>query len=318
MNNKRKKNSIKVKNLCKSYGKLKAVDNISFQVWEGEIFGFLGPNGAGKTTTTRMITGVFPPDSGEIYINGYDLLKKTLQAKMKMGVVPELANAYLDLTAKQNIMFIAEMYGLSGRVIEKRADELLIKFGLAKRKNDKIKQFSKGMKQRVVICMSLINSPEILFLDEPTSGLDVQSTRLIRRVIRDLNGKGTTIFLTTHNIEEANTLCDRIAIMKKGSIAAIDSPENLKKIFKKSQSVEVNFNNQIKGLKELLQNLDYVENVKKRGDKFNLQTEKPGKVVEGMVNLSSQNKLELNSVKTIGPELAEVFIRLTGGEVDHE
>ena len=187
--------SIRVKNLNKSYGNLKAVDNISFGVKSGEIFGFLGPNGAGKTTTSRMITGVFPPDSGEIYIKDHNLLKQTLEAKMKMGVVPELANAYMDLTARENILFMAEMYGLSGKEVEKKAESLLEKFGLADRKYDELKQFSKGMTQRVVICMALINDPKILFLDEPTSGLDVQSRRLIRNEIRNLNQKGTTISL---------------------------------------------------------------------------------------------------------------------------
>lgn len=308
------KYSIQVNNLSKSYGKLKAVNNISFKVKGGEIFGFLGPNGAGKTTSARMITGVFPPDSGEIYIAGNNLLKQTLDAKMKMGVVPELANAYMDLTAMENILFVAEMYGLSGNKIKRKAESLLKMFGLTDRKNDKIKQFSKGMTQRVVICMALINDPEILFLDEPTSGLDVQSSRLIRSVIRNLNQNGTTIFLTTHNINEANELCDRIAIMNKGEIAAIDTPENLKNTFRKSQSVEVSFQgNEMHDLKEL----NTVNSLEKRGDKYFLFTSNPCKVVEELIEEIKDKDINLKSVRTLGPELEEVFVKLTGGDLNN-
>ncbi len=305
--------AIKVKNLCKSYGNLKAVDNITFNVNEGEIFGFLGPNGAGKTTTARMITGVFPPDSGEIYIAGYNLLKNNLKAKMGIGVVPEHANAYMDLTAVENILFMAEMYGLTGEKVKKQAEYLLEMFGLLDHKADKIKRFSKGMTQRVVICMALINEPEILFLDEPTSGLDVQSSRLIRNVIRNLNEKGTTIFVTTHNINEANELCDRLAIMNKGKIAAIDSPENLKNTFQKLQSVEVSF---IGEDIPTFENFSTVNFVEKRGDKYRLYTDKPGQVVREIVEAIKDKDITINSIKTLGPELEEVFVRLTGGELN--
>ncbi|MFO7814954.1 MAG: ABC transporter ATP-binding protein [Halanaerobiales bacterium] len=307
--------SIQVKNLNKSYGNLQAVANISFQVKPGEIFGFLGPNGAGKTTTTRMLTGVFPPDSGEIYIAGNNLIENTLKAKMKMGVVPELANAYMDLTAKENILFTAEMYGLSGKKIEDKTEQLLEKFGMSDRKDDIIKNFSKGMKQRIVICMALINEPDILFLDEPTSGLDVQSTRLIRRVIRDLNQKGTTIFLTTHNINEANELCDRIAIMNNGEIAAIDSPENLKNTFQKSQSVEVSFEGQVQ---VSFKKISGVISIEKRGDKIRLYTKNPGQVIEELVATLKKNGNKIKTLNTLEPELEEVFVLLTGGDLNNE
>ncbi len=315
MNNFDNNYAIQVKNLNKSYGNLKAVDNISFVVENGEIFGFLGPNGAGKTTTARMLTGVFPPDSGEIYIKEYNLLRQTLEAKMKMGVVPELANAYMDLTAMENILFMAEMYGLSGKEVKNKAENLLGKFGLEDRKHDELKQFSKGMTQRVVLSMALINEPEILFLDEPTSGLDVQSRRLIRNVIRDLNQNGTTIFLTTHNINEANELCDRIAIINKGEFAAIDSPENLKNTFKKFQSVEVSFQgDEVPDLKDL----PGVNSVEKRGDKYLLFTENPTKVVEELGQEIKDKNIKLNNIRTLGPQLEDVFVKLTGGELNHD
>ncbi len=301
--------TIQVKHLCKSYGQLKAVDNIDFSIIKGEIFGFLGPNGAGKTTTTRMLTGVFPPDKGFIKITGFDLHKETLAAKMKMGVAPESANAYLDMTALENILFIAEMYGISGKQIKKRAEELLDLFDLIDRKNNKIKQFSKGMKQRVVLSMALINEPEILFLDEPTSGLDVQSSRLIRRITRDLNQAGTTIFLTTHNIEEANKLCDRVAIMNKGRIAAIDSPENLKNTFQQTQSVIVSFQEKDIEFEQIAE----INSIEKRGDKYQLYTDDPGELVKEIVAMAQTKNIKLTSIRTQGPELEEVFVRLTGG-----
>ncbi|MFW6238213.1 MAG: ABC transporter ATP-binding protein [Halanaerobiales bacterium] len=302
--------SIKVEELKKYYGELKAVDGISFAVKKGEIFGFLGPNGAGKTTTVRMLTGVFPPDAGQIYIDGLNLAEETLEAKMKMGVVPELAHAYIDLTARENILFMARMYGLRGKRVEQRADELLQRFGLDGRKDDKVKQFSKGMTQRVIICMALINEPGILFLDEPTGGLDVKSSRLIKQEIQELNEKGTTIFLTTHNINEASELCDRIAIMNRGRIAAIDSPDNLKKTIDKTRSVEVNFY----GEPPELDSLKSVNAVKIRENKCILHTADPGEVVGELVDLCRESGRKLSDIRTVGPELEDVFVRLTGGD----
>lgn len=306
--------AIEVQELTKTFDKLTAVDEISFRVESGEIFGFLGPNGAGKTTSVRMITGVIPPDTGDIYIAGNNLRTNPLTAKMKLGVAPELANAYTDLTALENVLFIAGMYGLSGPEVKSRAENLLRKFGLDNRRHEKVKNFSKGMAQRVVLCMALINEPEILFLDEPTSGLDVQSSRLIRNVIQELNRRGTTIFLTTHNIHEANQLCEQIAIMNKGNIAAIDSPVNLKRLFESSRSVEVAVSPLDKAPD--FKNLSAVEKVEKRGDKLRLYTPEPGCVIKEVVNQIEATDLTLRSLNTLGPSLEEVFVSVTGGDID--
>ena len=305
--------ALNVKNISKKFGALKAVNNISFAVNSGEIFGFLGPNGAGKTTSVRMVTGVIPADSGEIYIAGHDLDREPLAAKIKIGIAPEMANAYTDFTAVENILFMAGMYGLSGSDVKKRAVKLLEKFGLKNKIDKKVKHFSKGMTQRVVLCMSLINEPDILFLDEPTGGLDVQSRRMIQKIIRQLNAEGTTVFLTTHNIEEANQLCERIAIMNHGKIAAIDTPENLKQTFKSSRSVEVTFRpvNAHINFKEI----ENVEKIEKQGNKFRLYTSQPGYVISETVRLIKKNNLELQSVNTLGPSLEEVFVNVTGGEM---
>jgi ABC-2 type transport system ATP-binding protein len=232
---------IEVDNLTKYYGELKAVDHISFEVEEGKIFGFLGPNGAGKTTTVRMLTGVIIPDEGTARIMEYDIMKEPIKAKEVMGIVPEASNAYVDFSAWSNLMLIGELYGVPKKERELKAEELLQKFGLHERKNEKVKGFSRGMKQRLLICMALVNSPQLLFLDEPTIALDVQSARIIRDLLLELNRDGVTIFLTTHNMEEANLLCDEVAIINHGKIAAIDSPEKLRTKIGRLNAVEVSF-----------------------------------------------------------------------------
>ncbi|MCK8827224.1 ATP-binding cassette domain-containing protein [Natroniella acetigena] len=304
-------NIIRVENLTKKYEELIAVNDISFSVEKGDIFGFLGPNGAGKTTTVRMLTGVFPSDNGEIYLAGYNLKDNPFQAKQKIGVVPELANAYLDLTALENILFMANLYGLLGSKVEKKAEELLNTFNLEDRMNDKVKKFSKGMQQRVIICMALINDPEIIFLDEPTSGLDVESRRLIKNIILELNDKGKTIFLTTHNINEANSLCNKIAIINKGKIAAINTPENLKRTIKSSQSIRVSFD---KDIAFKFKDWDVVNKVKKEGDKYRIYTDTPDELIFKLTNLARNHKTKIRSINTLDPSLEDVFIKLTGGD----
>jgi len=200
------KHVIEINQLTKRFGALTAVRSVSFNVNKSELFGFLGPNGAGKTTTIRMLTGLLYPDSGDIFIDGVDIKKDPIKGKLKMGVIPEMGSIYIDLTAKQNIVMAGRFYGIPKRALGKKTDRLLEQFELYERKDVPVKTFSKGMQQRVNIASALVHDPEILFLDEPTSGLDVQSQRLIKNIIKQMNRKGTTIFLTTHNIEEANKL----------------------------------------------------------------------------------------------------------------
>ncbi len=233
--------SIKAEYLTKKFNGFTAVDRISFKVKSGELFGLLGPNGAGKTTTIRMLTGIFRPTSGTAFIGEYDIQKNPLEAKQIMGIVPEMANAYVDLSAMRNLLLMGELYGIRKKVRIGKAGNLLKLFGLYEKRNQKVKTFSKGMQQRLIVAMGLMNDPKLLFLDEPTAGLDVESVRLIRELIREFNSKGITIILTTHNIEEANQLCDKVAIMNHGKIVAIDRPEKLKNTFKSTASVEVAF-----------------------------------------------------------------------------
>ena len=313
--NKGNNSIIEVTNLTKRFGSITAINNISFNVGRGEIFGFLGPNGAGKTTTIRMLTGLLSPDSGHISIDNIDIKKNPIKAKMKMGIIPETGNIYVDLTAKQNIILSGKFYGISLRELNKSADRLLKQFGLYDRKDNLVKSFSKGMKQRVNIASTIVHKPEILFLDEPTAGLDVQSKRLIISIIRKMNQAGTTIFLTTHNIEEANQLCERITIITKGEIVCIDTPEKLKKSFKETQSVEISFDKPTD--ESMIREIDLINRIEKLGDKWKLYTDNPDKLVKYIIQFAESIDLTIVSIEICGASLEDVFIKFTGGK-DHE
>lgn len=307
--------AIEALSLSKRFGDLQALSQVDFTVGEGETFGFLGPNGAGKTTTIRILTGITKPTEGTARIFGRDIVRETIAARRQMGVVHETSNIYTDLSAWQNLMFAAELYHVGRKEREERGADLLELFGLSERRDEKTNGFSKGMKRRLTLAMGLINHPRLLFLDEPTSGLDVQSNLIIRDVIRDLNEDGVTVFLTTHNIEEANLTCDRVAIVNHGRIAAIDSPERLKETIRSVQSIEVAFDPASPVPAGDLERLPHVSEVRKEGDKFRLITEDPPAVLEGVMAYARDRRARVISVNTLGPSLEDVFIRLTGLDV---
>jgi ABC-2 type transport system ATP-binding protein len=213
--------------LIKKFGDLTAINGITFSVNYGEIFGFLGPNGAGKTTTIRMLTGQLLPTSGSATVAGFDILSEREQLKPRIGVIFEYQNLYERISARDNLNFMRQLYGVD----RDRVDQVLELVGLKDRADEKLKRFSNGMKQRLLIARGLLHDPEILFMDEPTSGLDPMIAREIRQLIAQLARGGRTIFLTTHYMEEADRLCDRVAIINHGRIIAMDTPERLKKDF---------------------------------------------------------------------------------------
>lgn len=300
--------AVVVSNLAKSFGEVEAVQHINFQVKRGELFGFLGPNAAGKTTTIRMLTGVIKPDEGTASIFGYDILREGLKTRQLMGIVPEMANAYVDLSAWNNIMLIGELYGVPKKERQERANKLLKDFGLYERRNHLVKGFSKGMKQKLLLCMALISEPQILFLDEPTSGLDVESQRIIKEKIREFNKNGTTVFLTTHNMEEASRLCDRVAIISHGKIAAIDSPEKLRIQSSGLQSIVVSFD---KGVStDNLSKIRGVWNMEKMGDKIRLFVDAPCEVIGRLIDFARSKNLSIISLNTFAPTLEDVFLKL--------
>jgi ABC-2 type transport system ATP-binding protein len=303
-------NALQVEHLTLTYGSFTAVDNISFEVGDGEFFGFLGPNGAGKTTTIRSLTGVLTPHAGNVLIGGINIAKHPLRAKMMMGAIPENSTVYGDLSAQQNMLLTGKFYGLHRDVREQRTEEILTRLGLWDRRSEPVRTFSKGLRQRVSIACAIVHHPHILIVDEPTSGLDVASRRLVIETIRQLNEEGSTIFLTTHNIEEANTLCETVCIINKGKIVAKDSPEQLKKTFDTTRSVEVSFDRKVTKDLFVAEGITRAEQI---GDKWRLFTDNPDHVVKYIATCAAREHLTITSMTTSGPSLEEAFVRLTGG-----
>jgi ABC-2 type transport system ATP-binding protein len=309
--------AINAKQLTKYYGDFLAVDQISFTVDHGEIFGFLGPNGAGKSTTIRMLTGISLPSSGSAEIMGYDIVKNPVSAQALMGIVPDISNIYTTLTAWQNLDFTGKLYGIPKTKRDKKNKELLERFELFDRKDEKVEGYSRGMRRKICIAMALVNDSKILYLDEPTSGLDVKSVRGIRSLIRRLNDEGLTVFLTTHNLEEANQMCDRIAVINRGRIVATDSPERLKGAIKRSQSIELSFKeNRIDS--ELLRNFSEVIDIQKIGDKVRIITSSPEESLKDIFTWVNEEGLSILSINTKGPSLEEAFLEITGSEMKKE
>ena len=228
--------SISVENLTYRYGSLLAVDHINFEVGAGEILGFLGPNGAGKTTTVKMLTGQIRPQDGRAILLGHDIVRETGKVKPQIGVCFEQTNLYEQMTALDNLLLFAELFSVN----KFDGYALLKRVGLDGREKDKVAGYSKGMKQRLMVARSLVNRPQVIFLDEPTAGLDPVSSEAIDNVILEESDRGATIFLTTHDMWEADKLCNRVAFMNQGKIASLDTPHNLKiKYGKRSIVAEV-------------------------------------------------------------------------------
>ena len=303
---------IQVQNLTRKFGDLVAVDHVEFGVYQGEIFGFLGPNGAGKTTTVRMLTGVIDPSEGSATILGHDIRKESLLSREHIAVVPEEANVYLDLSVWKNLMLMAELHGVTRDWRRREAERLLNALGLAERKRQKARELSKGLKQRLMLCAALVTGPEVLFLDEPTSGLDVQSARLIRQIVTDLNRNGLTVFLTTHNMSEASEMCSRVAIIDKGRIAAIDAPEKLSSTISRRQYVEVRFAGAAPDYGKL-ESLPTVLQIDSDNRTYRLYTKMPGQVATQIVRLADKSGLEIMHLSTCKPTLEDVFLHFTGG-----
>jgi len=303
-------NVIEVTDLTKYYRNLLAVDRISFEVRNQELFGFLGPNGAGKTTTINMLTGISKPSSGKVRIAGYDIIKEPVRVKELIGVAPDVSGVYDELTALDNIDFMAKLHGVSAEKRKARTKELLEVFDLHTRRNDRVGNFSRGMKKRLMIAATLVYEPKIVFLDEPTAGLDVQSSRQIRNLIKEMNQNGTTFFLTTHYIEEADQLCQRVAIINKGRIVTIDTPENLKISAQTENVMEVSFNTP-EDLSKQLSKLKHVSNVVRCADKYRLYVGDFSGMLPLIVDFDKRKYLKVTSIATLKPTLEDAFVSLT-------
>ncbi|MGI6607986.1 MAG: ABC transporter ATP-binding protein [Erysipelotrichaceae bacterium] len=305
---------ISVKNLKKTYGDFTAVDSVSFQVQKGEIFGFLGPNGAGKTSTINMMTGLFRPTAGEIRINGIDVRKETKKAQAIMGIVADESNLYNEMDGFENLCFCGALYGMEKDEREAKAHLLLEEFNLKDAGKRPFKAYSKGMKRKLTIASALMHSPEILFLDEPTTGIDVESSRQIRKMIKALKVQGTTVFLTTHYIEEAERICDRIAFIAKGKIVASGTlPELMDSVFHGHTIQFVTSN--------LAENLTHEIQSNFKGSKVivqsnNIMTMKSEERIPLLVimNFLHAKGIDVYEAKELRPSLEDVFVKLTGIE----
>ncbi|MDZ7761557.1 MAG: ABC transporter ATP-binding protein [Desulfovermiculus sp.] len=301
-----------VENLAKRFEDVQAVADITFGVEQGELFGFLGPNGAGKTTTINMLTGLARPDSGSMSIGGLDCIKRPRSAQYLIGVVPDESNLYPELTGFHNLCFCAALYGMGKQERQSRARNLLEDFGLSQAADRRFSGYSKGMKRKLTIAAGIIHQPRILFLDEPTTGIDVASARQLRQLVADLNESGTTIFLTTHYIEEAERLCDRIAFIVSGRIVQIDSVDNLLQPLQAKHVVQITCDQDLSGLLEEMKSQFSPLHFSSSGQGI-LQVESDQQVKAGaLVHFLEEQGVEVSEARRIKPSLEDIFVRVTG------
>lgn len=295
---------IEAKNLIKDYGKLRAVDNVSFEVRKGECFGFLGPNGAGKTTTMKMVQCISPVTSGELYVAGMNVKEKATEIKALIGVVPQEINLDEEFTVCKNLTVYARYFDIPRDIAEKKANELLEFFNLTDKGDVSIEELSGGMKHRLLIARALINEPKLLILDEPTTGLDPQARHLIWDRIEYLKKEGVTVLLTTHYMEEAAQLCDRIVIMDYGKIVEMGNPKELVKNHIGKYVLEISYSQEILSfLKETYYNV--VEEV--IGDKISVFAIEPERILSDVLGRFSPREAVIR-----GTNLEDVFLKLTG------
>lgn len=303
---------IRVNELTKFYGNTLAVDHISFEIKEGEVFGFLGPNGAGKTSTIRMMVGLTQPSSGNAWVDGHDVIKESVEVKRIIGLVPETSNLYGELTSLRNLIYQAELFGIPKKERKERALQLLEEFGLKEHQKMPFQALSRGLKRRLTIAAALIHHPKILFLDEPTTGLEVMSARGLRKLILDSKKKGLTIFLTTHYIPEAEVLCDRVAIIVQGKIRVIDTPENIKAQVKETEILEIRLDRMTDDFKRNLLSIEGIEKILLDENKIRLHTQKLDQTAPLVIKVLKEQGAKIETINTLSPTLEDAFVRITG------
>ena len=307
-------NILEVQNLVKNYGDFQAVKGVSFNIEEGEIFSLLGPNGAGKTTTISMLSTLYTPTSGDAVIGGHSVTKDPMGVRNIIGVVPQDLALYEDLTARENLVFWGQMYNLSGKSLNIRVDEVLEQIGLTDKAKNRVKTFSGGMKRRVNIGVGLLHKPRLLFMDEPTVGIDPQSRRAILDTVKDLNKQGMTLLYTTHYMEEAEELSNRVGIIDHGELIAIGSQKELTQQVGQSETLILHINENddpqalipsFKGIKDVLE-----ANV--IGTEISIITPSAKDVLASVVSKANERGIKIRSIDIREPNLEAVFLHLTG------
>lgn len=303
---------VKAHDLTKVFNGRKAVDSLDLEIEEGEFFGLLGPNGAGKSTTVAMLSTILRPTRGTVTIAGYDIKRQAKEIRRLIGVVPQEFGLYDELTAAENLAYFGKLHGVEGGKLKVRIEELLRLVQLQDRANDLAKTFSGGMKHRLNLVVGLIHEPKLLFLDEPTTGLDPQARLAVWELIKRFQSEGVTILLTTHYMEEADYLCERVAIMDRGKVIALDSPARLKRSIGKLEVIEVKARKVTKKVLNELRKLKGVRKAARTTEGLRVLTPAANEVMARVVTLASFAGVQIDSLNVAQPTLEDVFIKLTG------
>ena len=302
-------------NLNKRYGDIQAVSDLTFRIERGEFFGLLGPNGAGKTTTIGMLAGLIEPTSGHLTIDGFDLARDTNRVKARLGIVPQDFAFYPTLSARENLAFFGRMYGLWGSRLDARMQDVLNTVQLSDRAREPVSGFSNGMKRRLNIAIGLVHEPSILILDEPTVGVDAQSRNAILGTLESLNESGVTILYTTHYMEEAARLCQRVAVIDCGRLIALDTPSGLKRGVADGL-VFVEFASAVSDtLLRLINEFGQAKVIGPEQSKVQLETGARERALKGLVELAEESGVHIKSVKVLEPSLEAVYLHLTGKQL---
>ena len=305
-------NAIEVRNLKKSFGDFQAVQDASFNADAGEVLSLLGPNGAGKSTTISMLSGLLMPTDGDASIMGHSVTKEPEAAKASLGVVPQDIALYLDLSARENLVFWGKMYGLRGAVLKSRVDEVLEVIGLADRQKDHVGKFSGGMKRRVNIGAALLHKPDVIIMDEPTVGIDPQSRRHILDNVKELNQQGMTVLYTTHYMEEAAELSHHIAIMDKGKVIAYGTHDELIKMVGEQTRIDVTLNAEAEKILDAWRATEGVARIDSTDGKITALVDDSNRVLPRLFDAASKHGVRITSVDIQEPNLETVFLHLTG------
>jgi ABC-2 type transport system ATP-binding protein len=302
---------LEVKNISKAFGKIKAVNDVSFTVRKGEVLGLLGPNGAGKSTTARIITGFIPPDNGTVKVNDYDITENSIKAKKQIGYLPEDAPLYSDMTVWNYLHFIAEIRGFSGKSRKERVIEAIKKCKLEQVTYRPIETLSKGFNQRVCMAQSILHNPPVLILDEPTAGLDPNQKFVVREMIKQMAPE-KIIILSTHILEEVDAVCSRAIILGNGSIVANGTPEELRQISNIHNAIELNANGNSSEIITNLRILKAVSEVKQNNSTYIIYPEKGNEIFNDVFNLVKEHpEWQVSGLNTVAGRLDEVFRKLT-------
>jgi len=298
--------------LRKVFGENEAVKGVSLQIARGEVFGLLGPNGAGKTTTISMLTGLLEPTDGTITVDGLDVKRHTNEVKSKLGLVPQELALYPTLSARQNLLFFGRIYGLKGKELQQRVDEVLEMIGLTERANDAIEEYSGGMKRRVNIGAGLLHKPEVLFLDEPTVGVDPQSRNAIFESVEALNRSGMSVIYTTHYMEEAQRLCHRVAIVDNGELIALDTPTALIRSLGGGIIVIGLAEGYPEEIVDQAAQLPAVKAATRTDGQLKVETHRLQEALIGVLDITNKLDVGITSLELLEPNLESVFLHLTG------